>query len=113
VPDALVEWRNAGIKTYIYSSGSREAQVSPCKQLPVAAVEQLCVVAIIGGSCLGFKGSPTYRLQGGPFRMTACLYVEELMHTRSPRTLLQGHVVCVMRLVSCPALPRLACTLAV
>ncbi|WIA33460.1 hypothetical protein OEZ86_006590 [Tetradesmus obliquus] len=26
VPDALVEWRNAGIKTYIYSSGSREAQ---------------------------------------------------------------------------------------
>lgn len=29
VPDALVEWRNAGIKTYIYSSGSREAQVSP------------------------------------------------------------------------------------
>lgn len=22
----LVEWRNAGIKTYIYSSGSREAQ---------------------------------------------------------------------------------------
>lgn len=26
VPDALVEWRNSGIKTYIYSSGSREAQ---------------------------------------------------------------------------------------
>eukprot|EP00879_Flechtneria_rotunda_P016402 GHRR01017161.1.p1 GENE.GHRR01017161.1~~GHRR01017161.1.p1 ORF type:complete len:132 (+),score=61.09 GHRR01017161.1:204-599(+) len=26
VPDALVEWRNAGIKTYIYSSGSRQAQ---------------------------------------------------------------------------------------
>jgi methylthioribulose 1-phosphate dehydratase/enolase-phosphatase E1 len=26
VPDSLVEWRNAGIKTYIYSSGSREAQ---------------------------------------------------------------------------------------
>lgn len=26
VPDALVEWRSAGIKTYIYSSGSREAQ---------------------------------------------------------------------------------------
>jgi len=26
VPDMLVEWRNAGIKTYIYSSGSREAQ---------------------------------------------------------------------------------------
>jgi hypothetical protein len=26
VPDLLVEWRNAGIKTYIYSSGSREAQ---------------------------------------------------------------------------------------
>lgn len=26
VPDALGEWRNAGIKTYIYSSGSREAQ---------------------------------------------------------------------------------------
>eukprot|EP00775_Hariotina_reticulata_P005707 gene5707-5947_t len=26
VPDYLVEWRNAGIKTYIYSSGSREAQ---------------------------------------------------------------------------------------
>jgi methylthioribulose 1-phosphate dehydratase/enolase-phosphatase E1 len=26
VPDAMVEWRNAGIKTYIYSSGSREAQ---------------------------------------------------------------------------------------
>lgn len=26
VPDALVEWRGAGIKTYIYSSGSREAQ---------------------------------------------------------------------------------------
>jgi hypothetical protein len=26
VPDALAEWRNAGIKTYIYSSGSREAQ---------------------------------------------------------------------------------------
>jgi methionine salvage enolase-phosphatase E1 len=25
-PDALVEWRGAGIKTYIYSSGSREAQ---------------------------------------------------------------------------------------
>lgn len=24
--DALVEWRNKGIKTYIYSSGSREAQ---------------------------------------------------------------------------------------
>lgn len=26
VPDALAVWRNAGIKTYIYSSGSREAQ---------------------------------------------------------------------------------------
>lgn len=26
VPDALVQWRAAGIKTYIYSSGSREAQ---------------------------------------------------------------------------------------
>jgi methionine salvage enolase-phosphatase E1 len=26
VTDALVEWRNAGLKTYIYSSGSREAQ---------------------------------------------------------------------------------------
>uniref|UniRef100_A0A7S3R9P0 Probable bifunctional methylthioribulose-1-phosphate dehydratase/enolase-phosphatase E1 n=1 Tax=Dunaliella tertiolecta TaxID=3047 RepID=A0A7S3R9P0_DUNTE len=26
VPDALVEWRSAGLKTYIYSSGSREAQ---------------------------------------------------------------------------------------
>lgn len=26
VPDALAEWRNAGIKTYIYSSGSRQAQ---------------------------------------------------------------------------------------
>jgi methylthioribulose 1-phosphate dehydratase/enolase-phosphatase E1 len=26
VPDALVEWRSSGIKTYIYSSGSREAQ---------------------------------------------------------------------------------------
>lgn len=26
VPDMLVEWRNAGIKSYIYSSGSREAQ---------------------------------------------------------------------------------------
>lgn len=26
VPDALAEWRNAGIKCYIYSSGSREAQ---------------------------------------------------------------------------------------
>lgn len=26
VPDALTEWRLAGIKTYIYSSGSREAQ---------------------------------------------------------------------------------------
>ncbi|PNW88149.1 hypothetical protein CHLRE_01g016528v5 [Chlamydomonas reinhardtii] len=26
VPDALVEWRSAGVKTYIYSSGSREAQ---------------------------------------------------------------------------------------
>lgn len=26
VPDALAEWRNLGIKTYIYSSGSREAQ---------------------------------------------------------------------------------------
>jgi methylthioribulose 1-phosphate dehydratase/enolase-phosphatase E1 len=26
VPDVLVEWRNAGIKTYVYSSGSREAQ---------------------------------------------------------------------------------------
>ncbi|KIZ00060.1 enolase-phosphatase E1 [Monoraphidium neglectum] len=26
VPDALAEWRNAGIKVYIYSSGSREAQ---------------------------------------------------------------------------------------
>lgn len=26
VPDALVEWRAAGLKTYIYSSGSREAQ---------------------------------------------------------------------------------------
>ncbi len=25
-PDALVEWRNQGLKTYIYSSGSREAQ---------------------------------------------------------------------------------------
>jgi hypothetical protein len=33
VPDALVEWRNAGIKTYIYSSGSREAQVCACRQL--------------------------------------------------------------------------------
>ncbi|KAK9830349.1 hypothetical protein WJX72_011208 [[Myrmecia] bisecta] len=26
VPDALVQWRNQGIKTYIYSSGSRDAQ---------------------------------------------------------------------------------------
>ena len=26
VPDMLVHWRSAGIKTYIYSSGSREAQ---------------------------------------------------------------------------------------
>lgn len=26
VPDALVEWRALGIKTYIYSSGSRQAQ---------------------------------------------------------------------------------------
>ncbi|KXZ48768.1 hypothetical protein GPECTOR_25g352 [Gonium pectorale] len=26
VPDALVEWRSGGVKTYIYSSGSREAQ---------------------------------------------------------------------------------------
>lgn len=26
VPDALAEWRNQGIKTYVYSSGSREAQ---------------------------------------------------------------------------------------
>jgi hypothetical protein len=26
VPDALVQWRSAGLKTYIYSSGSREAQ---------------------------------------------------------------------------------------
>ncbi len=26
VPDALTEWRNAGLKTYIYSSGSRLAQ---------------------------------------------------------------------------------------
>mmetsp|Transcript_28725 Transcript_28725/g.73056 ORF Transcript_28725/g.73056 Transcript_28725/m.73056 type:complete len:502 (-) Transcript_28725:369-1874(-) len=26
VPDALTEWRRAGLKTYIYSSGSREAQ---------------------------------------------------------------------------------------
>ena len=26
VPDSLVRWRNSGIKTYIYSSGSREAQ---------------------------------------------------------------------------------------
>jgi methylthioribulose 1-phosphate dehydratase/enolase-phosphatase E1 len=26
VPDALVRWRAQGIKTYIYSSGSREAQ---------------------------------------------------------------------------------------
>ena len=26
VPDALVQWRSAGVKTYIYSSGSRGAQ---------------------------------------------------------------------------------------
>lgn len=26
VPDALVEWRGMGLKTYIYNSGSREAQ---------------------------------------------------------------------------------------
>ena len=26
VPDSLVSWRDTGIKTYIYSSGSREAQ---------------------------------------------------------------------------------------
>ena len=26
MPDCLVRWRNAGIKTYIYSSGSRGAQ---------------------------------------------------------------------------------------
>ena len=26
VPDALAQWRGAGIKTYIYSSGSRGAQ---------------------------------------------------------------------------------------
>jgi methylthioribulose 1-phosphate dehydratase/enolase-phosphatase E1 len=26
VPDALAAWRNAGVKAYIYSSGSREAQ---------------------------------------------------------------------------------------
>jgi methylthioribulose 1-phosphate dehydratase/enolase-phosphatase E1 len=26
VPDALVEWRGRGIRTYIYSSGSRLAQ---------------------------------------------------------------------------------------
>lgn len=26
VPDSLVRWRSAGIKTYIYSSGSRDAQ---------------------------------------------------------------------------------------
>ena len=26
VPDVLVQWQSAGIKTYIYSSGSREAQ---------------------------------------------------------------------------------------
>lgn len=26
VPDALVEWRASGLKTYVYSSGSRLAQ---------------------------------------------------------------------------------------
>ena len=26
MPDALVRWRAAGLKTYIYSSGSRQAQ---------------------------------------------------------------------------------------
>lgn len=26
VPDMLVQWRTAGIKAYIYSSGSRQAQ---------------------------------------------------------------------------------------
>lgn len=26
VPDSLVRWRAAGVKTYIYSSGSRSAQ---------------------------------------------------------------------------------------
>ncbi len=26
VPDTLVQWRSMGIKSYIYSSGSREAQ---------------------------------------------------------------------------------------
>ena len=26
MPDALVRWRSAGLKTYIYSSGSRQAQ---------------------------------------------------------------------------------------
>jgi methylthioribulose 1-phosphate dehydratase/enolase-phosphatase E1 len=26
VPDALATWRSQGVKTYIYSSGSREAQ---------------------------------------------------------------------------------------
>jgi hypothetical protein len=47
VPDALVEWRNAGIKTYIYSSGSREAQVSSQKQpaptsSPIGSARPVC-----------------------------------------------------------------------
>lgn len=32
VPDALAQWRSAGIKTYIYSSGSRGAQVGTPKR---------------------------------------------------------------------------------
>jgi len=63
VPDALAEWRNAGIKTYIYSSGSREAQRNFFAYCQVCWVQCSCKSGIPRlGACqvlrIGYHGSP-------------------------------------------------------
>ncbi len=48
VPDALAEWRNAGVKTYVYSSGSREAQRQFFGHTQVGGCGRLCVCIALG-----------------------------------------------------------------
>lgn len=60
VPDALTEWRGQGIKTYVYSSGSREAQKLFFGHSQVRATLAPCSTPIIiisssGGGGIGGK----------------------------------------------------------
>jgi hypothetical protein len=55
VPDALQAWRQQGLKTYIYSSGSREAQrlfFGYCQVGPGGRGGREC------GVCMGVRGGP-------------------------------------------------------